>query len=127
TGVDIRSNEDLSDLEIEITNRTTDVSGSVTNGRGDIVKDYWVVLFARDRDRWKPPSRMVRVSRADQEGRFKVTGMPPGEYLAIAADTIDTSEVTDPEILERLQNRASRFSLGEGETKALDLKLSTTP
>jgi hypothetical protein len=100
SGLDVKPNEDLSEIEIELTNRTTDVSGMATNSRGEPVKDYWTVLFARDPEKRRPPTRYVRTARADQEGRFKTAGLPPGEYLAIAL-------------------------LGEGETKTLDLKLNS--
>src|SRR5205823_320266 len=39
-------------IEIELTNRRQEVSGAVTDARGDAVKDYAVVLFAQDRSRW---------------------------------------------------------------------------
>jgi hypothetical protein len=126
-GVDVRANEDLNDVEIELTNRDTEVSGVVTNSRGEPVKDYWVVLFARDPDRWRPPSRYVRTSRSDQDGRFKTTGLPPGEYLVIAVETVDPNEATDPDFLGRIDSRASRFALGEGETRTLDLRLDSVP
>ena len=127
TGVDVKPGEDVSEVEIELTNRSTDLTGLVTNGRGDPVKDYWVVFFPRDAARRMPPSRYVRTGRADQDGRFKTTGLPPGEYLAVAFESIDLNEVTDPEFLDHLETRATRFALGEGETKTLDLKLSALP
>jgi carboxypeptidase family protein len=127
TGVDVKPGEDVSEVEIELTNRSTSLTGLVTNGRGDPVKDYWVVFFPRDAARRMPSSRYVRTGRADQDGRFKTTGLPPGEYLAVAFESIDLNEVTDPEFLDRLETRAARFALGEGETKTLDLKLSALP
>src|SRR5262249_38715316 len=56
-GIDIRPNEDISGLEVEITNRVTELSGAVTNPRGEPVKDYSVVVFARERERWGFQSR----------------------------------------------------------------------
>jgi len=43
TGVEVKANEDLSDLEVELTTRSTTVAGTVTNARGDLVTDYWTV------------------------------------------------------------------------------------
>jgi hypothetical protein len=127
TGVDVKPGEDVGEVEIEITNRSTDLSGLVTNGRGDPVKDYWVVFFPRDAAKRRPPSRYVRTGRANQDGRFKTTGLPPGEYFAVAFDSVDLNEVTDPDYLDRLEARATRFALREGETKTLDLRLGTPP
>ena len=126
-GIEVKANEDISDVEIEITNKTTEVSGLVTNARGETMKDYWAVLFPRDREKRKPPSRYVRVSRPDQDGRFKVTGLPPGDYLAFAGNAIDPGEANTVEFLDRIERQATRVSLNEGETKTLDLKLSPVP
>jgi hypothetical protein len=127
TGVEVKPGEDVGGVEVEITNRITEVSGLVTNGRGDQVKEYWVVFFARDPEKRRPPSRYVRTGRAVQDGRFKTTGLPPGEYFALALESVDPGEITDPEMLDRLEAHASRFALHEGETRTLDLRLSTTP
>ena len=127
TGVDVKPGEDIGDVEVELTNRSTDLSGLVTNSRGEPVKDYWVVFFPRDPARRGPSSRCVRLGRANPDGRFKTTGLPPGEYFAVALESVDTGEVTDPESLNRLETRAARFALGEGETRTLDLRLGTLP
>jgi hypothetical protein len=88
-----------------LTDQITSVSGLVTNGRGDVVKDYWTVVFARDRDKWSS-GRYIRTARGDQDGRFKFSGLPATEYLVIAVDSIDPNEVNDPELLGRLEPRA---------------------
>ena len=127
SGIDVKPNEDITEIEVELTNRITDVSGLVMNSRGEPAKDYWAVLFARDRGKWQPQSRYIRTARPDQDGRFKISGLPAGDYLAIALDFIEQGQANDPEFLDRIQDRAVRFSLGENEAKALDLKLGSLP
>ena len=122
-GIDVKPNEDIGDIEVELTNHVTDVSGGVTNRRSEMVNDCWVVLFARDRDRWKS-GRYVRGVRPGQDGRFKANGLPAGEYFAVAVEFLEVGEWNDPEFLDGVQTRATRFSLGEGENKILDLKLT---
>jgi hypothetical protein len=125
-GIDFRPNEDIADVEVEITNRVTDLSGMVTNSRGEPVKDYSVAIFPEDRDKWTPGSRYLRSGRPDQGGRFKLTSMPPGEYFIIALDYMDANEWTEPEFLERIRAKATRLSIGEGETKSVDLKVTNS-
>ena len=126
SGIEFRANEDIADIELEITNRLTDVFGLVTNSRGTALKDYSVVVFPKDRDQWTPNSRYMRTSRPDQDGRFKVNGLPPGAYYIVALDYLDTSgDWNDPESLDRLRSRATTFSVNEGETKTVDLKIAT--
>jgi Carboxypeptidase regulatory-like domain len=126
TGIDIRANEDLAGLEIEMTNRLTEVSGVVTNRSGQAVKEYSLVVFSRDRELWVANSRFMRTGRPDQDGRFKITGLPAGSYYAVALEYIDPSDdASDPEFLDRIRGGAATFSLNEGETKTVDLRLTT--
>jgi hypothetical protein len=108
-----------------LTNQLTTVSGLVTSARGEHSTDYTVVLFAQDREKWQPPNRFFRTGRPDQDGRFKLSGLPAGEYYAIASDSLDPNEASDPEVLDRISNRATSFSLNDGETRVLDLRLTT--
>ena len=71
-------------------------------------------------------SRWVVGTRPDQDGRFKVENLPAGSYYAVAVDYLPQGEWGDPELLDRLKLRAKRFTLDEGQTATLDLKLSDT-
>lgn len=122
-GIEIKPQEDLDDVAIEVTNRVTHLSGVVTDARGTAMKDYSVVIFPSDRDRWTRGSRYIRSGRPDQEGRYKIDGLPPGDYRVIAVDDLEPGEATNRDFLERMREEAVRFALAEGETKTLDLRL----
>jgi protocatechuate 3,4-dioxygenase beta subunit len=123
SGVEFKAGRDLEGLEIELTNRLTTVSGLVSDPRGESAKDYSVVVFPQDPSRLKARSRYMNVGRPDENGRFKISGLPPGEYYAIALDRIDNVAWNDPEFLQSVQPQATMFSLMEAETKTLDLRL----
>ena len=126
SGIEFRPNEDVSGIEVELTNQPTEVSGIVTNSRSEPVKDYTVVVFAKDRERWGYMSRFFQSSRPDQDGRYKVKALPAGEYFAVALEYVEPGEATDPEFLDRVKERAVTFSLHDGETKVVDLKISAS-
>jgi hypothetical protein len=127
SGIEIDS-RGASDIEIELTNRRQQISGSVTDARGDRVKDYVVVMFAQERARWTAPfNRYLFRTQAGDDGGFKVSTLPAGDYYAIALDHADSAGWQDPEFLENLVRQASTVSLGAGETRTFDLKLFTTP
>jgi protocatechuate 3,4-dioxygenase beta subunit len=126
TGVEFKGPQEVSGLEIEATSRTTEITGGVSAANGSALKDYTVVVFAEDSQLWSlPMTRWVTGARPDaQEGRFRIRSMPPGSYYAVAVDYIEQGSWGDPELLERLKTRAKRFSLSEGGTETLDLKLT---
>jgi hypothetical protein len=71
------------------------------------------------------PTRYLGGGRPDQDGKYRVRSLPPGNYYAIALDYVEQGAGTDPEFLDRVKDRAMEFSLNEGETKTLDLRLVT--
>jgi protocatechuate 3,4-dioxygenase beta subunit len=122
-GIEFRPNEDVSGVDVELTNRLTSISGLVTNGRGEQSNDYTAIVFAQDKDRWTGNSRYLGAGRPDQDGRFKISGLPPGEYYIIAVDRVEPGQSGDPDFLESVRSRATLLSLSEGETKTVDLRL----
>jgi hypothetical protein len=124
TGVEFKGDSNEEGLEIVLTDRVSEINGKVTDTNGQPTREYTVVIFPDDATRWTFPSRYVRAARPDQQGLFKVRGLPPDDrYLAVAVDYIEEGEGGDPQFLEQIKDRATRVGLGEGEVKALDLKL----
>jgi hypothetical protein len=83
----------LSPVEIEMTNRLQEVSGVVKEASGTPVANAVVLIFAQDRARWTASwGHYEERSRADADGRFKASTLPPGEYYAIAVDHTDPIE-----------------------------------
>lgn len=122
-GIDFKSTETVAGVEIEVTNRATEVSGRVSDDRQQSTNDYTVVVFPRDSKKWTFNSRYVQIGRPDQSGQFKIRGLPPGDYYAAALDYLDPNDAHDPEYLAGLRDKAAAFSLADGETKTLDLRM----
>jgi len=105
---------------VVLTDRLAGVGG-IVQSRGDNA-DYSVVVFPDDSTKWTYPSRYVRTARADRQGRFQISGLPPGErYLALALDYMEEGDEQDEQFLDRLRGRATTFSLGEGEQRSIYL------
>lgn len=126
TAVDF-TKDDVKDVEVVLTSRAPVLSGGVVDERGNPVADYNVVIFAADSAKWTDRSRFLALGRPNQEGRFRVTGLPPEDYFAIALSFVGSGEGEDPEFLEKLRPFATSLSLSEGEVKTLQVKLSKRP
>ena len=124
TAIEFRADEEIRGAQITVTNRVTDVSGTVSGRDGTPVRDYTVVIFPEDETKWTAPSRFVRSARPDQQGLFRIRALPPnGRYLAVAVDYLEEGEANDPEFLAAAKNSGTRVALADGEAKAVELKL----
>ncbi len=123
TAVEFKSGEDVSGVEFLLTQRTSTLTGTVRDAKGQPLNDYVVVAFASDSRRWGVYTRFVRTARPDQSGSFKLTGLPPEDYLIVAMEYLEPGDEGDPELLERLRPRATAFTIGDGASKAIELKL----
>jgi hypothetical protein len=115
-------------LEIVLTSQLTVVTGTASDAEGQPVLDYHVVAFPaasgpRTTHNWR-----TRTERADAQGRFRLEGLLPGEYLLAAlADYEPDEQPIDDELLDALRAVATPLRLGEGATEALSLKISPAP
>lgn len=124
-GLDVSPSQPITGLEVVLTNRTTEITGTVKAGN-DPATDYTVVIFSDDPQKWTAPmTRHIASARPSQAGRFQVKNLPEGSYYAVALEYIPQGDWLDPEVLDRLKSRAQRFTLAEGEVRTLDLKLES--
>jgi Carboxypeptidase regulatory-like domain len=128
-GVDVTDtpldfSSDMDNIEIQLTNRATTVSGTVSTDKNEVALDATVILFADDDGKWGPHSRFIESARPDQHGQFKIRGLPPGKYVAIAVEYLEPGDERDPDLLAGWRRHGMALTLSDGETRALDLKLS---
>lgn len=121
TAFDFKSGHDVTGMVITLTNRLTEVSGTVHDSRGQPVKDYVLVVFPEDSRLWGGQSRFVRTARPNQDGVYDIKGLPPARYLAVAVESLENGTQNDPAVLEPLKPRAKAFTLTEAQTLTVDL------
>jgi hypothetical protein len=127
TGIDIKAGGRIDGVQLVLSNRIATVTGAVVDDRGRQARDYAVVVFPVDAERWGPSSRHLFAARATQQGRFEISKLPAGQYLAAAVASLEDGQHTDPEYLAGLRSVATPFDLGEGERKLLTLPLLRSP
>jgi hypothetical protein len=122
SGLEIRPGDDIDGLEIELTNRVTRLSGLVTDERGIAAKESMIEVFSVDPSKWTIEGD-TRTLRTGQDGRYSMAAIRPGEYYVVALDDIEPGDASNPELLEHIRSHATKVTIGEGETKTLDLPL----
>ena len=123
--MEMKSGEELSGLQVIVTKNTTTVSGRVTDEKDAPAVDGTVLLFAGDASKWWEDSRWIRAVRPDQQGRYEIKGLPPGDYLAAALNYVEDGIWNDPEYLESIRRYAQKLTLTEGGSQSPTLKLVT--
>lgn len=122
TAMEFRGTEQVTGVRVMLTDRLTEVRGTVTV-RAQASADATVVVFPDDPARWASPARFVRTARSDPQGGFTIQGLPPGSYLAVAVNYLQQGESQAREFLEAMRSRATPFTLAAGAQTAVDLRL----
>ena len=123
--LEMAGKQSVAGLVIRMTDKLTQISGRVSDRRGQLLRDYVVVIQpaeAEGTDHRRAvdtdgPARIL-------ERKVETRGLRPGRYVATAIETIEPGRQFAPEFREQLRRGASEFSVGEGESVVLDLKLT---
>jgi hypothetical protein len=123
--LELRSGEEVAGLRVEVTDRLTHVSGEVVDKKGVAVREATVLLFADDAQKWFQTSRWIKATRPDQQGRWEVKGLPPGDYRAVALEYVEDGSWNDPEYLQSLADMSQRVTVSVDSPQNLQLKVTT--
>lgn len=122
--LDIAPNDEIKDVVVTFTDAVQEVNGTLQDATGRPAPDYTIVLFAADSRYWTAPSRRIRSNRPGTDGRFTISGVPPGEYRLAALVDVAPGEINDPAFLEQLVAASVKITVAEGERKTQDLRIA---
>jgi carboxypeptidase family protein len=124
TPLPLRSGESLANVTVVFTDQQNEINGTVTNEQGTPVPDYTVLAFTTDASLWRPQSRQIMTTRPDQTGKYRIRGLPPGQYYLVAVDPAEQGEWFDPLYLDEHRVGASHVTLADGDIKTQDFKVA---
>jgi hypothetical protein len=105
-----------------VTDRTTELSGTLSDAAGQPTSDYMVVLFAADARYWAAPSRRIVAMRPSSDGRYTFRDLPSGDYRLAALTDTEPGQWFDPRFLRELVGPSILVRLGEGESRTQDIR-----
>jgi hypothetical protein len=124
TPIDLRSGQKLPNVTLVLTDRLTEVNGTVSDERGTPITEHTILAFPLDSSLWRPQARQIMTARPDQNGKYLIRGLPPGEYYVTAIDPAEPGEWFEPAFLDQQRANAARLTLGEGDVKSQDFRLT---
>ena len=118
--------EDAGRIQIVLSNRWSELSGTVTADKPATSVGGTVVLFSEDRAVWFAESSRMHAARIDREGRFVMRGLRAGRYHVVALPPSvrwDFQQI-DKAALERYAAEGTSVTLGDDERRSVDLRLA---
>lgn len=116
----------VDDMVVTITDRISELSGTVRESTGQISRSAAVAVFPTDKALWPTPglvSRRAQIAAPGRDGRYAIRGLPTGEYFVVAVGGAH-ADVADPESLASLAAAAMPVTLVAGQRRTLDLAVA---
>jgi hypothetical protein len=110
-------------VTVTLSDKRTEIAGTLQVGAGQTASDYYVVAFSTDRTTWRVGARRSMSTKPGTDGRFVFTDLPAGEYYLAALTDLDPIDWQTPAFLEQIVPAGWKVSLGEGEKKVQDLRI----
>ncbi len=124
TPFELQPGQKLTGVSVVFIDKISEANGTVSDSQGAPVTEYTVLAFPDDASLWRPQARQIVTTRPDQNGTFQIRGLPAGQYYLGLVDPAEQGEWFDPAFLEQHRVAAQRLSLGEGDVKTQDFKVS---
>lgn len=127
----LASGRDMSDSGINVSGGTVTldlvastnggtVEGVITDRQGQPAANAVVVAVPELRMRRR--TDRYRKTQSDQNGRFQLQGLGPGDYTVFAWESVDGEEYYDPDFLKAYTGQGTALRVSEGERKTLSLE-----
>ena len=110
---------------ITFTDKQSQLTGTITNQRGQPAPEQTLILYPADERYWVPQSRRIRSTRPSTDGQFSFTGIPAGEYKIVAMVDVEPGAWFDPSFLQQIDAASTRVTIAEGEKKVQHLQISS--
>lgn len=121
--LEFEGDRDITDAVLTLTDKSSELSGVLTDSSGKPTSDYMIVAAASDSRYWVPGSRRISVTRPGPDGRYTFRSLPPGSYVMAAVIDPEPGAQYDPEFLKSLGAAGVTVTVLEGAKVTQDLRV----
>jgi hypothetical protein len=121
--LEVPRDRDVRDLVLTLRDRTSQISGTVTDSSLKPAIGRTVIVFPSDERLWVGGDRRIRAANLDADGKYHFGDLRPGAYLVALTDSVEPDEWLDPEFLKKLLSAAIPVTIAEGEKRVQDLRI----
>ena len=118
------SGGDVSEVVVTVTDRRTELAGTLQTPAGSPATEYFVILVTTDPSLWHFGARRLLSTRPATNGSFFVRDFPAGEYYVAALSDLDPDEWQTPEFLNQVVPAAIRLTIADGDRRRQDLRIA---
>jgi carboxypeptidase family protein len=120
--LELKADQTISGAVVTLTDRYTELSGTILEANGYPATEYMIVLYPTDQRFWNPDSRRRRVTRAHPNGSYVMRGMLPGDYYIATVLDPEFGDWFKPGFMEQLEPML-RVTIGVEEKKVQHLRV----
>jgi hypothetical protein len=126
SSLEVRPGQSIQGLVMTFTDQRTELSGTLMDTTGKPTSGLMILVFSTDRMLWTSAGsrRMRPPVQPSTDGKFKITGLPPGEYYLAALTDVEPGDIGNAAFMDQVAAVAIKITLGEGEKKVQDLKIA---
>ena len=124
TGLQADSGQQFVDVKVTLTDKGSDVSGTVRDVGERVVANARVMFVPVPAQLWPAASRRFARSLTDGTGHYSVRGLPSGNYRVAAALDLDERDVYRAEVLRAVREEGVAIIVGARGNQVVDVSLT---
>jgi Carboxypeptidase regulatory-like domain len=110
-------------LDVVFANGGGRLNGMVIDGTSQPAPVVRVVLVP---DRARERTELYKTTATDENGRFTISGIPPGDYKVFSWDGLEEFAWFDPELLAQSETQGRLIHVTESSTETIEVRLIPT-